>query len=347
MSGSFSQQLEDLLNPQPKFIDPEDDGDEETKARVIDKFDEDDDEEGRMESGERELMREMEGSEEEEDEDEEEEDAGDGEDDNDEDDEDDDVKDDDEEEPEDELQETDEENDLNDDGDDLNNSEVTFPKGVDFRKLTEGMDDLGVSEEEDDDDEEDEEDEAESGDSEEEISSEEDDMEQDSGVQTFSQDKINDEVEKGQAVKNQLALWDQLLEGRIKKSADFAGALKNSHKALKALQRSLLELHDELLGQNADTRTIVLAEQSDEEIESDEGESADGRIKSQKRKLDMSEYPAVMAKRFSSFAPYRNATLQKWHDKTRLTTGKTSKAFGAFERNVLTQIEQVLTIKKD
>uniref|UniRef100_A0A8C6SB97 Uncharacterized protein n=1 Tax=Neogobius melanostomus TaxID=47308 RepID=A0A8C6SB97_9GOBI len=46
MSGSFSQQLQDLLNPQPKLIDPEDDGDEETKARVVERFNEDEDEEG-------------------------------------------------------------------------------------------------------------------------------------------------------------------------------------------------------------------------------------------------------------------------------------------------------------
>uniref|UniRef100_A0A3B4T3Q3 Uncharacterized protein n=1 Tax=Seriola dumerili TaxID=41447 RepID=A0A3B4T3Q3_SERDU len=43
MAGSFSQELEDLLNPLPKFADPEDDADEATKARVIERFNEDDD----------------------------------------------------------------------------------------------------------------------------------------------------------------------------------------------------------------------------------------------------------------------------------------------------------------
>uniref|UniRef100_A0A3Q2YR11 Uncharacterized protein n=1 Tax=Hippocampus comes TaxID=109280 RepID=A0A3Q2YR11_HIPCM len=32
------RELEDLLNPLPKFTDPEDDHDEATKARVIDTF---------------------------------------------------------------------------------------------------------------------------------------------------------------------------------------------------------------------------------------------------------------------------------------------------------------------
>ncbi|KAK2111369.1 hypothetical protein P7K49_011115 [Saguinus oedipus] len=92
----------------------------------------------------------------------------------------------------------------------------------DFEKFTEGMDDLGSSEEEEDeesgmeegDDEEDSE-----GESEEE--SEEDragdrNSEDDGVVMTFSTVKVSEEVEKGRAVKNQIALWDQLLEGRIK-----------------------------------------------------------------------------------------------------------------------------------
>ncbi len=44
-----------------------------------------------------------------------------------------------------------------------------------------------------------------------------------------------------------------------------------------------------------------------------------------KRKLEMAEYPNFMAKRFASSMPYRDATLQKWYDKTRLTTGKSKK----------------------
>uniref|UniRef100_A0A4W6CTN5 Uncharacterized protein n=1 Tax=Lates calcarifer TaxID=8187 RepID=A0A4W6CTN5_LATCA len=45
MAGSFSQELEDLLNPLPKFADPEDEDDEATKARVVERFNEDDDDE--------------------------------------------------------------------------------------------------------------------------------------------------------------------------------------------------------------------------------------------------------------------------------------------------------------
>ncbi|KAG9333637.1 hypothetical protein JZ751_010788 [Albula glossodonta] len=248
------------------------------------------------------------------------------------------------------------------------------------------MDDLGESEEEDDDDDEDEdgmgemeEDEGESEEDEDgsEEEDEEDETQDDGAVMTFSKEKVSDEVEKGKAVKNQLDLWDQLLEGRIKLQKalltanqlpqplsfpefkrrggpEFAGALKNSHKALKALQRSLLELQDLLLHQTPDTKALTMGQtggpqsEDDEEVKSEkEGEEMEQEAKRPpKRKLEMSEYPEFMAKRFAAFQPYCDATLQKWHDKTRLTMGKMGKGFASFERNILTQIEQVLTDKE-
>uniref|UniRef100_A0A8D2ZQH9 Apoptosis antagonizing transcription factor n=2 Tax=Scophthalmus maximus TaxID=52904 RepID=A0A8D2ZQH9_SCOMX len=404
MAGSFSQQLEDLLNPLPKFADPEDDGDETTKARVVDKFNEDDDDDDEDGLGlsalrkhntsllsdtdgryvgkavsRKQLLMDIGGSGEE-------------------DEEEDDIDDDDDRDKEEEGgsiegqegddsmvdEEADDDDNLEEDEDDddeelvgkKKGSDMTFPQGVDFHKLTEGMDDLGVSEDDAGYDDSAEETEG----SDEDDASDDDDMEDDGDgdeegtVRTFSKEKIDEEVEKGKAVKNQLALWDQLLEGRIKiqkalatanqlpqpqtlpefrrrGGGEVAGALKNTHKALKALQRSLLELHDQLLCQNADTRPIAVgktgAQGEDEEINSDEDEEAPVQeAGAPKRKLEMAEYPDFMAKRFAAFEPYRNATLQKWHDKTRLTMGKSSKGFGAFDRNILTQVEQVLMDKE-
>ncbi|XP_035504229.2 protein AATF [Scophthalmus maximus] len=404
MAGSFSQQLEDLLNPLPKFADPEDDGDETTKARVVDKFNEDDDDDDEDGLGlsalrkhntsllsdtdgryvgkavsRKQLLMDIGGSGEE-------------------DEEEDDIDDDDDRDKEEEGgsiegqegddsmvdEEADDDDNLEEDEDDddeelvgkKKGSDMTFPQGVDFHKLTEGMDDLGVSEDDAGYDDSAEETEG----SDEDDASDDDDMEDDGDgdeegtVRTFSKEKIDEEVEKGKAVKNQLALWDQLLEGRIKiqkalatanqlpqpqtlpefrrrGGGEVAGALKNTHKALKALQRSLLELHDQLLCQNADTRPIAVgktgAQGEDEEINSDEDEEAPAQeAGAPKRKLEMAEYPDFMAKRFAAFEPYRNATLQKWHDKTRLTMGKSSKGFGAFDRNILTQVEQVLMDKE-
>ncbi|NXY45660.1 AATF protein, partial [Ceuthmochares aereus] len=106
----------------------------------------------------------------------------------------------------------------------------SFQGITDFEKFAEGMDDVGSSEGEDDDDDENEdEDEDEDGASMEEESDEEEygsenheniketkDSEDDGGIMTFSKGKESEEVEKGKAVRNQLVLWDQLLETRIK-----------------------------------------------------------------------------------------------------------------------------------
>ncbi|XP_068175764.1 protein AATF [Antennarius striatus] len=357
MASSFSRELEDLLNPLPKFEDPEDgDEDEATKARVIDEFDEEDDEAGfvtsvlrnqntslptetdKRYSGKRvsrqRLFMETEGS-------------------------DDDDDDDDDEEEGDKSEASDSVGDEESDEEELDSDvqldaelasetksvDTTFPQGVDFHKLADGMNDLGMSGDDYNSSEE----------------SEEEEEDDDDDVLTFSKAQVDEEVEKGKAVKNQLFLWDQLLEGRIKiqkalvtanqfpppqilpefkrrGGVEFAGELKNAHKALKALQRSLLELHDQLLLQNPETRGITVGKaQGDEEEEESVQEHG-----APKRKLEMVEYPDMMAKRFAAFQPYRNSTLQKWHDKTRLTLGKGSKGFGAFDRSIVTQVEQVL-----
>ncbi|XP_073653927.1 protein AATF isoform X5 [Tursiops truncatus] len=252
----------------------------------------------------------------------------------------------------------------------------------DFEKFTEGMDDLGSSE-----DEEDEEQESgmEEGGGEEDFEGEseedkaEDRTSEDDGVvMTFSEVKVSEEVEKGQAVKNQIALWDQLLEGRIKLQKallttnqlpqpdvfpifkdkggpEFASALKNSHKALKALLRSLVDLQEELLFQYPDTRYLVDGTkpkaESEEEISSEDEELVEEKQQQQrrapaKRKLETEDYPSFIAKRFADFTVYRNRTLQKWHDKTKLASGKLGKGFGAFERSVLTQIDHILMDKE-
>lgn len=360
--SSFSEQLQDLLNPQPKFADPEDDDEDEvTKAKVVDRFGDDDDEGAGISIlrkgnttllsdtdqryagkpvSRKQLLMEEEGDDESM-----------------------------EEQAEDVEEEEDYGSDVEEDSsgeEEPKGSDIVSPPGVNFCQMTEGMEGLGMSEEEDDVSG------LETEDSEEDQEKEEasDEELEDAPVQTFSKDKVEEEVEKGKAVKNQLALWDQLLEGRIKiqkalvtanqlpqpntfpevkrrGGPEVAGALKNAHKALKALQRSLLELHDELLCQNTDTRAVALGDMKDvddDEIESDE-DKGPKETGPPKRKLEMSEYPDFMTKRFAAFQPYQNTTLQKWHDKTRLTTGKSNKGFGAFDRNILTQVEHVLADK--
>uniref|UniRef100_A0A8C5MF28 Apoptosis antagonizing transcription factor n=1 Tax=Leptobrachium leishanense TaxID=445787 RepID=A0A8C5MF28_9ANUR len=198
---------------------------------------------------------------------------------------------------------------------------------------------------------------------------------EDVGVLTITKEKISKDVEKGQAIRNQIALWDQLLEGRIKiqkalllanqlpqpdtfpifkkeGGSEFSTAVKNNYKALKELMRSLVQLQDEMLYQYPETQCLKDGKRSkadsDEEIPSDEEEEDLEKTKRKgppKRKLEVDEYPEFMAKRFADFRTYRNGTLQKWHDKTKLS-GKIGKGFGAFDRSVVMQIDQIMMDKE-
>ncbi|NXP71339.1 AATF protein, partial [Ramphastos sulfuratus] len=101
----------------------------------------------------------------------------------------------------------------------------SFQNITDFEKFAEGMDDAGGTEGEDEDDTS-----MEEGSDEEEYESEthnsikETKDKEDEGIMTFSKREEAEEVERGRAVKNQLALWDQLLEGRIKMQKALATA---------------------------------------------------------------------------------------------------------------------------
>ncbi|NXY34660.1 AATF protein, partial [Pomatorhinus ruficollis] len=114
------------------------------------------------------------------------------------------------------------EDDLEDD-EEAKAPKFSFQNITDFEKFTEGMDDAGSSEGEDEDEDEDDadmdegsEEEEEFGDENHDDGKETKDSEDDGGVLTFSRGQESEEVEKGKAVRNQLALWDQLMEGRIK-----------------------------------------------------------------------------------------------------------------------------------
>ncbi|XP_068271628.1 protein AATF [Nyctibius grandis] len=256
----------------------------------------------------------------------------------------------------------------------------SFQNITDFEKFTEGMDDVGSSEEEDEDDAS-----MEEGSDEEEYGSENHDnikdtkdSEDDGGVMTFSKGQEAEEVEKGKAVKNQLALWDQLLEARIKMQKalvtanrlpqpdtypsfrkeggqEFDNAVESCCKALEALLKVLVDLQDELLYQYPGTRHLVDGRQSktesDDEIPSSSDEeqvdkAQEKRRSLPKRKLKMEDYPDFIAKRYADFRTYRNNTLQKWHEKTMLASGKMGKGFGAFERSILTQIDHIMMDKE-
>ncbi|XP_010720449.1 protein AATF [Meleagris gallopavo] len=126
-------------------------------------------------------------------------------------------------------------------------------------------------------------------------------------------------------------------------------------KAVDTLLRVLVDIQDEFLYQCPGTRHLVDGKQSkpesDDEIpsSSDEeraGEAQEKRKRPPKRKLKAEDFPEFIAKRYDEYRIYRNNILQKWHEKTKLASGKMGKGFGAFERSILTQIDHILMDKE-
>ncbi|XP_046555266.1 protein AATF-like [Haliotis rubra] len=175
-------------------------------------------------------------------------------------------------------------------------------------------------------------------------------------------------VQKVGSVINQLpqpSTWDLFM----KQGGDnYKQAVTDAQSVLKKLLDSLLQAQTLLLHQNQETRHVVDGtdpkldngskpnSDDDEEITSEsETESAPVVEKPQrqqtdiqglKRKFKMSDYPDFLAKRHTGFATYRNETLHKWNDKTRLASGKIKgKSFSALEQSALKQIEQIMRDK--
>lgn len=85
---------------------------------------------------------------------------------------------------------------------------------------------------------------------------------------------------------------------------------------------------------------------SDEEVksESSEEEEEDKSKKTPpKKKRRLEDFGSLLTSAHSNFLEYRNNTIQKWSDKTRIAQGKfSSKNFSAFEQSTLKQIEHIL-----
>ncbi|XP_072162826.1 protein AATF-like [Diadema setosum] len=192
-------------------------------------------------------------------------------------------------------------------------------------------------------------------------------------------------LQKALGLANQLPQPDTMEAFQQEGGAEVNALIKSSQKELCRLLTSLTSLQDILLEQNPETQHIVTGEvpgkettpnnksddeDEDEEILSDtdeededssdqpKGQNVNGhdqgskvsdpaRGTSRKRKLDAGEdVGEQLAKRHKSFTPYRNSTIQKWYEKTRLSTGKMSKkSFSGFERSALVQIQQILQDK--
>ncbi|CAG2057262.1 unnamed protein product [Timema podura] len=205
--------------------------------------------------------------------------------------------------------------------------------------------------------------------------------------QHISNKNAESEVEKGNAVRNQLKLWDNLLEGRIKLQkvlmpankfpqhtvyesflseggAELQSAVEHSKHLVASLLDKLLLLQTEMLDSYTETKNLgshqrngetKRAHDSDEEIPSDSEEEQDTgntREKSEDKtekpakRRKLADYSELINKQHEDFMSYRNLTIQKWNDKTRVAVGNLSnRNFSAFEQSTVKQIEQILSNK--
>lgn len=65
------------------------------------------------------------------------------------------------------------------------------------------------------------------------------------------------------------------------------------------------------------------------------------------KRRKLTEYPAVLEKLHDEYIPYRNTVLQKWHDRTRIASGRLAKTdFSAFDVPITKQLEEALVDKR-
>lgn len=173
-----------------------------------------------------------------------------------------------------------------------------------------------------------------------EVKLESDEDNEQNGFQTLQPTNLKENIEKGTSVKNQLQIWEKLLEIRIKSqklvqnsnslpvgevyeelvnNEEFKESVKEASNTLKNLVQKMLELKSTLLQNYPETRGLKRKHSDDP--------------------LDMSN---------EAFKEYRNNVLRKWHDRVRVTTskGKQGDAQDIIERIQDNLINRVELIKK-
>ncbi|KAJ2948587.1 hypothetical protein O0L34_g7841 [Tuta absoluta] len=209
---------------------------------------------------------------------------------------------------------------------------------------------------------------------------------------------LSEEAKKGACVRNQLLLWEGLLEMRIhlqrcvatanqmpmpdthkelSQDNDFAEECNATKANIAAVLEKFLNLQNMLLKKFPETKTIASKkdgkddqetkkkEESDEEIPSDtdneeipsDTEEEDNNIDNKtaketsnetakptatkKRKLQ--DYDKEITTSHKAFKQFRDSTIQKWNEKTRLATASAIKNKNAPSNTVLQQISYILS----
>ncbi|KAL7648951.1 UNVERIFIED_CONTAM: hypothetical protein RMT77_000886 [Armadillidium vulgare] len=198
---------------------------------------------------------------------------------------------------------------------------------------------------------------------------EEDNIEEPSTrIQTFSKNEVV-EMPKGIAVKNQCSIYDKLFEARIglQKVSSIANQLpqfdkyksflENAHyplykekllvarKEIKKLLSEIIKLQGTILKNNQETAAIIESEERDR-VENDAENVEEKEAKGNKRKLE--EFEEILRKRHKNLLPFRDETLNRWHEKSKLLINQSKKSnFGKFEISPALQIKNILVNKEE
>lgn len=180
------------------------------------------------------------------------------------------------------------------------------------------------------------------------------------------------QLQKSLSLSNQLPQYDSYPIFREKGGSEFTSNVSKAKHRLTKLMTSLLDLQERLLKSYPETKNLVqgksvdgksdvkvhakveddmdeeITSSEDEEnpkraIESEDDESDSGQIP--KKKMKKENLSQVLSSRHANYIPYRDATIQKWNNKTQVAHGSSSRNFSAFEQSTLKQIEQILADK--
>lgn len=196
--------------------------------------------------------------------------------------------------------------------------------------------------------------------------------------QNLTETDVPKQIRKGLCVRNQITVWENLLEMRIQTQKslvaankmppagtyheikremgqEFTNKISETKKGLCNLLDKLIVLQNLVQQKYPETKKLGKSnveelnnELEDEEIDSDtedegpvdKSDIEDGKPPAKKRKV-LSEYEKEISQNFSRYKLYRNTVIQKWHDKTRLTLMKGN----TISQSIVDHIEHTLSDK--
>ncbi|XP_057338805.1 protein AATF-like [Microplitis mediator] len=189
------------------------------------------------------------------------------------------------------------------------------------------------------------------------------------------------DVEKANCVAKQQKIWENLLEIRIKlqpvlmtsnkmpqydvvktmePTPEFIKQKDQVQSKLCGILDNLLNLQEKLLKNYPETKNLLdkkatesktdddgdeeICSDTEDEVEKSEAESEEDSEEPPKKKTkrSLNGYEKIINDIHNKYSPYRDSVIQKWNDKTRVATGKISKNAN---QSIVKQIEFVLNDK--